>query len=310
MQGNLSVESKWGIGSTFTFSFPAKVAKATAALAVDEPATETEIEDVTLSPPATTGQKAKILLVEDNPDMQQMIQQLLATDYEYVQARDGQEAWEMLSGNHPDVQDISLILSDIMMPRMDGYALLDRIKADEAWRRKPVVMLTARASESDKLDALRMGVDDYLTKPFSPEELKARLANLIGNYQARKQFLADEQGVAEDSGPQLSQVDQAWLKQAEEIIMEAIEQGIKLSAAYLAGEIGLSERQLFRRIKALTGLSVNKYIQEIKLQKARRLLKDKVFNTIAEVAYASGFNTPGYFSKIFEAHFGKSPGEY
>ena len=309
MKGDLTVESEWGKGSTFSLTFPYKEGPSHKILQIDEKEVFPIEQDQLI--PLSNPNRPKILLVEDNLDMQQLIQSLLKDDFDYIQARDGQEAWELLEQNHPSIQDVSLILSDIMMPRMDGYALLEKIKSHESWKRKPVIMLTARGAEADKLTALRMGVDDYLTKPFSPKELKARLHNLISNYQARKAFLVEEeQNQVLSAADQIAQVDLNWLQELEKIILEAIAKGTKLTAIYVADQVAMSERQLFRKIKALTGLSVNKYIQEIKLQKARSLLEEKVYRTISEVAYASGFNTPGYFTTVFEKHFGKRPGEY
>ena len=318
MGGSLDVASEWGKGSQFTLRFPLEVVPTKDLdLETPETASEPSVEEETTFmplpigiPTGTTG-RPKVLIVEDNPDMQQLLNSLLLEDYECVIANNGAEAWDRLKNGDSSVADINLIISDVMMPQMDGYELLKRLKKDERLQHYPVIMLTARAAEDDKLQALRMGVDDYLTKPFSSEELLARAANLIHNRQQRIAF-------NESSGhrkvdiefEEVSSAGQVWLKELEEASLAAIEQKLDLSVSYLADKMAISERQLLRQIKSLTGLSTKDYIQEIKLEKARHLLENKAYRTISEVSYASGFNTPGYFSKVFEKRFGKRPGEY
>ena len=329
MDGSLSVESEWGKGSTFLLRIPVEevehadeVVQEHMSADIDpgpEQATHITFEDAAIkpisSPVPTTGptekvEKPKILLVEDNTDMQQLISGLLSDHYRYVIAQNGAEAWKLLQEESSVVQDISLIISDVMMPEMDGYTLLEHIKAHQRWRNLPVIMLTARAAEEDKLQALRMGVDDYLTKPFSPEELLTRTANLINNYRERMAFKAENpEQVAIDfeAGPS---ADQEWLKELEQATLYALDKKIELNRSYLAHEMALSDRQLLRRLKAVTGLSIKQYINEVKLQKARLLLESKTYHTISEVAYVCGFNAPGYFATVYKKHFGKSPSEY
>ena len=146
----------------------------------------------------------------------------------------------------------------------------------------------------DKLQALRMGVDDYLLKPFSSDELLARTSNLIHNYQQRLTFLQNEKHPTAVTFEQTPGANEVWLKEIENHIKEALKKKLDLTSEYLASEMALSDRQLRRKLKSLTGLSTSQYIQEIKLQKARHLFENQTFNSIAEVAYAIGFNTPGY----------------
>ena len=242
--------------------------------------------------------------------MQKLILSLLSDTYECQVVNNGEEAWKLLQNNMPATKNIDLILSDVMMPIMDGYALLDHIKSDGYWQQVPVIMLTARAAEEDKLQALRMGVDDYLTKPFSPEELLARVANLIHNYRKRQAFKAENPEVIALNLEATPSADQNWLKELEEATLSAIDKKLNLNADYLAEAMILSSRQLRRKLKTITGLSTTEYIQEVKLQKARHFLAHKTFQTISEVAYESGFTSPGYFTKVFKKHFGKGPSEW
>ena len=158
-----------------------------------------------------------------------------------------------------------------------------------------------------------MGVDDYLLKPFSPEELIARLTNLIGNYRVRKQL--QQQPVPSKMAPDVTledapSADSTWLKEVQDAARDALEKEIKLTTAYLSGKVFLSDRQFARKLKALTGLTPNSYILEVKLQKARHLLENKIYATTTEVARASGFGSASYLAKVYQVHFGKKPGDY
>jgi DNA-binding response OmpR family regulator len=243
-----------------------------------------------------------------------LLLELLSDTYHCQVANHGAEAWSWLESKSAEVQDIELIVSDVMMPEMDGYTLLEKIKAHADWQQLPVIMLTARSAEEDKLQALRMGVDDYLLKPFSPDELKARMENLIRNYQTR-------QAVPEPDLTPLAQpdfefqtkstsADQDWLKEVETAAIAALEKGIKLNTLLLAEQVFLSERQFARRLKKLTGLTPNNYIQEARLQLARQLLERQVYTTVNEVAQAAGYSSGSYLTKVYHQRFGKKPGDY
>lgn len=312
MKGELQVESEWGKGSTFYLQLSLKKAAKNAVLAISEeqqPLPKVVFENKAASFVASDGPgKDKLLIVEDNPDMQALLRTLLSGKYDLTLAGDGQEAWELLQGQTGLTDSFDLILSDVMMPRMDGYELLAKLKADARWRQTPLILLTARAEQDDKIEALQLGVDDYVVKPFSPAELLARVANLISNYRERKAFAA-RPGPVFDFEKVEAREDQ-WLKQIEKSAREAIEKGLPLQVAYLADAGAMSERQFYRELKRLTGLTPLQYIQEVRLQKARHLLMHRAYSTISEVAYAVGFETPTYFSKLFEQHFGKHPSAF
>lgn len=314
MGGNLEAESVLAKGSTFTLELPLELIgkeKFAIQLPVAEAATVPSVISTTFSADPISGDhkndQPRLLIVEDNVDMQQLLISLLSDNYDFVIANNGAEAWQLLSQKDESVKQISLIISDVMMPEMDGYTLLEKIKADDYWRHLPVIMLTARAAEEDKLRALRMGVDDYLAKPFSSDELFTRTENLIQRYEERKSF--NKLGIQLDFESTPS-ADQEWLKSLEDICRNAMDKKLDITNSHLADQLVLSERQLQRRVKTLTGLSVKQYVQEIRLQKARHLLENKIYNTIAEVAYASGFNTPKYFSRVYQKHFGIRPIDY
>lgn len=301
--GSLHVKSKWEQGSIFTLEIPKSIAPEPQVVE-NEPFTKVvEVTNEKPSPPAKP--RATLLIVEDNLEMQQYIQETLGEWYALQTAFDGQAAWELLQNGEskPD-----LIISDVMMPEMDGFTLLEKLKQDPALFSIPVVMLTARAEMADKLRALTIGVDDYLTKPFVPEELRVRVKNLLTRLHQRQQ--PDEEiPKTEAPEPAVSPADLRWLQEVEAILRREIN-NTQYNLFDLSDELALSERQLNRRIKRITGLSPNKYIREIKLAHARQMLESGEVGTVAEAAYAVGFDTPHYFTRLYEERFGKRPADY
>ncbi len=311
MGGLVDVESQWGKGSTFSCTLPKK--EIIAPPLSPEQAEDTgsweetgaQAEETTAIP---SQKEHTILVVEDNDDMRDFIVSILRDHYHIRTAGDGEKALERLQEEKalPD-----LILSDVMMPRMDGFTLLEKVKSDRQWRTLPMIMLTARAAQQDKLQALTTGVDDYLTKPFDREELLVRIRNLLVNYSERKQWQQKESAKAAlDTHFETEESwDTGWLRQAEEIVKHEMV-NFKYKVSDLAAEMLISERHLLHKMKQITGLTPQEFIRELKLQKARALLENHVKNTIAEISYAVSFDTPGYFSKVYKNRFGKSPAEY
>ncbi|MBK9339125.1 MAG: helix-turn-helix domain-containing protein [Lewinellaceae bacterium] len=190
---------------------------------------------------------------------------------------------------------------------MDGYRLLEQLKSNEATRHIPVVMLTARAEAQDKLKALRIGVDDYLLKPFDEEELLARIENLLRNA-ANRQAAAAIAVEPSAANPSLPQPDQQWLETFEEYVRQHLSSDI-LSIADLARVFAMSESTLLRQLKRLTGLPPIQYLLEVRLIEARRLLENRVFDSVAQVASRVGYDDARSFSRAFRQRFGKLPSE-
>ncbi|MEK7253952.1 MAG: response regulator [Bacteroidota bacterium] len=294
-----------------------------------------------------TATRPTVLVVEDNPEMRDYLRLILEEKYNVVTAENGQAAWEVLqsvslqsispqSAANPDnaelktdklktdklktdelktdelktdeLKTVDLIISDIMMPVMDGYQLLEKLKSDDRWRHLPIIMLTARADLRDKLKALRIGVDDYLIKPFEEDELLVRIENLLQNSRNRVVAKADDEG-EKTTAPALSQADADWLAEVEQLARNGSKQKL-LSVNWLSEKANLSERQFRRRLQNLTGLTPNEYLTELRLQEARSLLEIGKYATIAEVAYAVGYNDAAAFSRSFRNCFGKSPSDY
>jgi YesN/AraC family two-component response regulator len=245
-----------------------------------------------------------VLIVEDNHDLRDYLSFILSPHYNIVTAENGQEALDKLP-----TANCQLILSDLMMPIMDGFEFLEKVKANDKWRGLPFIMLTARAELQTRLSALRIGVDDYLLKPFDEEELLVRVKNLIGNQTERKIFV-EEEALHENSDSietNISAVDQQWLEQTEKLILKEMGNSI-FSNDHLADLLSISRDVLYKKIKSLTGLTPTSYTRLIRLQKAKSLLHQG--KSVKEVSHEVGFQKPEYFSKLFKKEFGKLPSEY
>lgn len=312
MGGKAYAESTLGIGSQFYFDLPKKLVTANSIISKSSVAifnVETEEELI-----QSIGTDFTILVVEDNEDMRNFVCQLLEPRYKKVlQAKNGVEGLDLLKKHGLDIR---LVISDVMMPEVDGLTMVKEIKNNPEWSGIPVIMLTALSAERDKLTALTIGVDDYLTKPFSVTELLARVQNLLYNYHQREawqkspEYLTTRQiDKANIEEPEISTQDKSWINELEVFIKTSLSTGIH-SIEILAEFAHLSPRQFSRKLKAATGLSPAKFIKEVQLQKARIELETGTALSIKEVCYNNGFEYPTNFSNIFKTRFGKSPSEY
>ena len=246
--------------------------------------------------------KPNVLLVEDNKDVRQYLKEQLAEQFQLLEATNGQEGFELAIKHMPE-----LVISDVMMPVMDGMELCTQLKQDVRTSHIPVILLTAKAEKEDRLEGLELGADEYLTKPFHTRELNIRVRKLIElRIQLRKKLL---------ESPMLS-IKQLEGNPVENRFVEKVYSCIETHLAnpqfgveMLAEQIGISRSQLNRKLKAITDRSANKYIQHIRLQKALSLLETENIN-VSEVAFQTGFNSVAYFVKCFREHFGKTPGSF
>ena len=312
MNGTIEVKSELGEGSTFTVSIPKiKVsAKTPLSPSVDEFAQDIPIEEEHLIVNGVSENniaKETILLVEDHPDLHQFIRSILENKYDVVSANNGKEALNFLSKQ--DVEIPALVVSDIMMPIMDGFQLVDRLKSSAHFQHIPVIMLTARVELKDKLKALRIGVDDYLTKPFVQEELLVRIQNLLKN--ASRRTSVDEVTVmaVEEEVKNKIVIDTEWLEKVENLILERIEK-IDFVIDEIVQELDISRRQMHRRIKAYVGQTPNQYIKTLRLTKARTLLEEGEYMSVKAVSISVGFKDVKYFSIQFKKEFGRLPSSY
>ncbi|MGH1335885.1 MAG: ATP-binding protein [Aureispira sp.] len=325
MNGQLTVTSELGAGTTFKFSFPRKEV-----LTQELPLSEIKHELKEEFAPLDFNSLPKnltVLVVEDNTDMRLFLVDILAPLYNVASAGNGLKALEYLQENKGQVD---LIISDLMMPEMDGFELLYQVKNDDLLRRIPLIMLTARAGQEDKLKALTIGVDSYLTKPFIIDELLAQVANSLYNYHQRrywqleyaeeievhlegntqqKELLNISDQDADKDSVNLSLEDQDWIKTVETYALENINNN-HFSATQFCLQMNMTDRTFRRKLKRITGMSSIKYIRELRLQMARQLLEARKYNNIKQICAATGFTTTHYFTKQFKARFGRTPSTY
>ena len=252
------------------------------------------------------GSKSAILIVDDNADIRTLLRRILQDRYQVNEAEDGQQGLELANEIVPD-----LIVSDVMMPVMNGLEFCQRVKDNIATSHIPVILLTARALSKHQVEGYESGADGYITKPFSADVLIARIDNLLRNRLRLKGLFGseEEKEVRQTEAP----AEEPQKKEDKFIIKfrEYIEQHMSdsnLSVEAIGAELGLSRVQLYRKVKALTGQSPVELLRTVRLHKARRLLQDSV-KSISEVAYEVGFTSPSYFTKCFRDEFGASPSE-
>ncbi|MCB9081848.1 MAG: response regulator [Lewinellaceae bacterium] len=243
--------------------------------------------------PQLLGQpQAQVLVVEDQPDMQQYLSSLLEPIYSVHVAANGTQALQLLHR-----RPVDLIISDVMMPGMDGYTFREALVKQESFRDLPFIFLTARVLPEDRIRAFQLGIDDYLVKPFHADELLARVSNLLQNRRFRVEAQHDQ-----PSGD----ADWQLLRRAEEIVLAHLEDN-DFGVADLATALNYSTRQLGRVLGRASGLSPVNFILELRLRQAYLLLQQRRFFTVAEVRYAVGIDSASYFTHKFTARFGINP---
>ena len=252
---------------------------------------------------AIRNQKTEIvLIVEDNQDMRAYIRETLERHYRIIEAPNGEAGFQKAREEIPD-----LIITDVMMPKMDGYEMTRELRREQVTSHIPIIMLTAKAAESDKFEGLETGVDAFLVKPFSTKELHIRVRKLI----ELRQKLREQTGmkaVLQPAEIDVSSLDQQFLQRVQDTIEAHIENEA-FSVDTLASGIGVSKRQLQRKLKALTDLSPNQCIRSMRLQRARQLLEQGAGN-VTEAAFSVGYSDVTAFSKAFREEFGQPPSAF
>ena len=303
MDGHVEVASEEGEGSTFTIHLPIRQEQERA----DE-AFKAEAEAVSHPLPIVAGEAdlPHLLIIEDNVDLVNYLQLLLQGHYRLSVARDGQEGIEKALDEVPD-----LVLTDVMMPHKDGFEVCDTLKRDPRTSHIPVVMLTAKAGQEDRLQGLRRGADVYLTKPFDEEELMLLLQNLLNTRALLRKRYQDLSQDPAGPGPlpteEMEQEDAFIIEVRQAVLDHLTDEAFGVDQ--LAHETGYSRSQLHRKLKALTGKSTTALIRRIRLAEATKLLRQPDKN-ISEVAYAVGFNSLEHFSRSFKDEYGQTPGDY
>ena len=306
MGGDIEVKSEPGKTTTFIVRLPVAAAEHISEEGSSEGFFEQKVNPGKEQMPRPSNRmagKQAILVVEDSKELQDYLNILLGDTYALHAVSNGKEAIQWLEhGNRCD-----LVLSDVLMPEMDGYQLLKWLKRQDHFRHIPVIMLTAKKESEDRLRALRIGVDSYITKPFMAEELKVTIHNLL-------QRMHQASGSGEENGQSverlaMSQEDMEWLEDFEQFVKDNLKNDL-LCVSYLCEQFNMSEATLFRKVKRLTGLSPKQYITAVRLARARELLIGRVFNTVSKVAAEAGFADVRTFSRNFTKAYGRLPSSY
>ncbi len=319
--GEITVQSEENIGTKFTIKLPVHISfftekeleKSTSVLLEKEKVIElhdkeTEIffmdEDISsieFTEPSTSNAE-KILIIEDDIELMKYVGNMLEGSYKILTANNGNKGLELAIKEEP-----KLIISDILMPEMDGFELCEKIKTDIRISHIPVILLTALSSIDDKIKGLSIGADEYISKPFHPEHLIIRVNKLIEQREQLKKHFQKEFQIKPDTS-NLPSIDEKFINK----VMDYIENNISepdLSVENISNEIGISSTHLYRKIKSLIGLSTNELIRKVRIKKAAELLLSNQ-KTISQVMYDVGFSSHSYFAKCFHEEFGLTPKEY
>ncbi|HEY1199857.1 MAG TPA: ATP-binding protein, partial [Niastella sp.] len=302
-QGTISVASEPGKGTCFTVLLPVTGAAVETTASVSEELLVAEVGEGQLEQPEKANRKRPvILIVDDNEDIRFYLKDNLRRTYTVYEAVNGAEGWERTKQLQPD-----LVVSDVMMPVMDGMQLCRNIKNDKHTSHIPVILLTARSAAEPKMEAFQVGANDYVTKPFSYEMLQSRIRNLLALQEAMRK-LFQKQLEVNPTEISITSVDEQFIRQS----IETVEQNISnpdFSVEDLSRALHMSRVALYKKLLALTGKSPLDFIKTLRLKRAAQLLEKSQF-TISEIAYEVGFNNPKYFARTFKKEFGLLPSEY
>lgn len=320
--GEIQVASEVGKGTTFTVHLPLgkdhlkpEEIVAEAPLPAGEsretaaPSSEEIGEGVAMGKPSEDVQSPEgsedppiVLIVEDNADVRTYIREYLEENYQIEEAVDGEQGYEKSVNTIPD-----LIISDVMMPKLDGYELCHKLKTDERTNHIPVILLTARAGGESKFEGLETGADDYIIKPFDARELQVRVKNLIEQRRKLRERFAREITV-QPKDITITSMDEQFLQKA----MDVVEQNLsdpEFSTERFAQRVAMSRMQLHRKLRALTDHSAHEFVRTYRLKRAAQLLRHQA-STVTEICYDVGFNSLSHFSKAFREQFEQSPSEF
>lgn len=322
MKGEIFVKSKLGQETVFTLTLPIHNKASELALAINPKNAKSVTFDLDLSDELfinnlenkngssvnLNGARQKILLIEDHPDVVAYVAACLKNEYEIQVGKDGEEGIQIALAEIPD-----LIITDVMMPYKDGFEVCQTLKKDERTSHVPIIMLTARADMDSKLEGLTMGADAYLAKPFHKKELCIRIKKLLELRKNLQKHYLVSLGISIPAASPIPDLLPPSIidpfGQKVKTIVEAHLDDFDFSVEKLCKEICMSHSQLHRKLSALTGLSPNKFIRNVRLNKAKSLLQ-AAETTITSAALSTGFNDPSYFGRVFKKEFGMTPMEW
>lgn len=303
--GTISVKSNEGVGSKFIVKLPINRTPA-----VDDDISEHENVQVDFAKESAGSNEDNqeqiarytLLLTEDNADFRYYLKDSLKHKYQILEASNGKKALDILEN-----ENVDLLISDVMMPEMDGFELCELIKSNADYSHIPVVLLTAKSTQQDKLEGLKHGADEYITKPFNFDILEARVEYLLG---LRKKFIHEYQQSfkVKVDDKRVTPLDKKLLDKAMDLINTNISNS-EFSVEGMSKELGMSRVYLYKKLSALTGKTPIELIRLVRLKKAAELLIQGELN-VSEITYEVGFSDPKYFSKMFKAEFGKLPSRF
>ncbi|MEO9965415.1 MAG: tetratricopeptide repeat protein [Reichenbachiella sp.] len=304
-QGNIEVDSEENIGTSFKVTVPIwdqAVVESKTITSIAETITLKNPDSDTLNQKCFSVERESILVVDDNNDVRRYVKSIFQDEYDLFEAMNGKEGLTIAHEKLPD-----LIVSDLMMPEMNGIEFCQKIKTDELTSHIPVILLTAKADLDSKILGLKTGADDYVLKPFKEEELKVRALNLITQRKTLRERFGD-MIFLEPSSISITPPDKEFIEKVQTIVEQNIS-NLDFTVEQFQREAGMSRMQLHRKLKALVNSSASEFIRNQRLKRASQLLESEALN-ISEVAYASGFNNVSYFAKCFREKFALPPSEY
>ncbi|WP_027395908.1 hybrid sensor histidine kinase/response regulator transcription factor [Aquimarina latercula] len=302
-KGIIKVESKKGIGTAFTVAllkgsdyFDQNL------MILDNNKTNLELKDVSEMIKVSELSGYKLLVVEDNSEIREYLKILLQEECDILIASNGKEGYELAKKEIPD-----LIISDIVMPIMDGVTLTKKVKTNIDTSHIPIILLTARASLNHEIKGYDIGADDYITKPFDELLLKSRINNLLNTRKLlRQKFESSSMLIPKNIAA--NRTDEIFLERLTRIINENIDSE-SLNASFLSSELGMSHSVIYKKLKSITGMTFIEFVRDFKLKIAKQLIVEHKL-TIAEASYQIGYSDKKYFSKLFKQKFGKNPSEF
>ncbi|MES2329701.1 MAG: response regulator [Bacteroidota bacterium] len=296
MGGTVDVTSSRDLGTAFTLRFPV------VSQAVQQPAVDHVITELPDKAWEQFASKQTVLIVEDNAEMRYYLREVLSGKVDLAEACNGRDALDWLKENKAD-----LVITDLMMPEMNGEELITHLKNSDAHKKIPLITLTALADTKNQLNLLRLGIDDYIVKPFHAPELRARVYNLLYNQEERRRF---ETTPAEPDDISVESAEaQTFREQVTVFVLKRL-RTMEVSVYDLAYELNMSERQLYRLAKNLTGCTPAQLVKEVRLQKAYELLLGGTIHKLTDVTKQVGFENPNYFARQFYERFGKRPTDF
>jgi DNA-binding response OmpR family regulator len=304
--GEIAVQSRPGKGSKFTIHLPyneissQQVAEQVDSVNHTELTSHRQVEEL-MNDTVPSGRKI-MLVIDDNSDVRYFIKSHFSTNYQVLEGENGLDGWNIALKTIPDI-----IICDVMMPDIDGFELCRKIRKDERTSHIPIILVTALGSREHEIEGLSYGADDYITKPFDLVILQTKVENILSVRQSLKQKYTSGM-LLQPKNVLLHSPDERFLQKAIEVVENNISDP-DLDIERFASEIGVSRMQLYRKLDALTEMTVKEFVRNIRLKRAAQLLVQKKLN-VSEVAYAVGFKDLSHFRKCFKLEFGMSASDY